>query len=275
MDQGLTEETTMVNVTFLGTGGAFSAGRRTNLALLIESGEFRMLAETGPMVVEQLIRAGLHSGDIDRLFVSHAHGDHILGFPMLALNRIQTPGPLHVYAGLSTIASLRILNALVFSSLSPDRLDICWHSLSEEGPDDRELPMGVRLRTVVPDHPPDAPTLSARWDFENGPSVTFVTDTRPSEVSVELARGSDLLIHEASFSAVLEPEASPGDHYHSTARQAGDIARQAGCRRLALVHLGPESGEHPDVLIEEARAGTDLEVLVPEDGQRLCLGHGG
>jgi ribonuclease Z len=132
--------------------------------------------------------------------------------------------------------------------------------------------MGIRLRTVVPDHPPDVPTLAARWDFEDGPSVTFITDTRPGEVSVELAQDSDLLIHEASFSAVLEPEASPGDHYHSTAQQAGDIARQAGCRRLALVHLGPEIGEHPDVLIEEARAGTDLEVIVPEDGQRLSIG---
>ncbi|MGD8967381.1 MAG: MBL fold metallo-hydrolase [Anaerolineae bacterium] len=264
----------MVNVTFLGTGGAFSVGRRTNLALLIESGRFRMLVETGPMVVQQLDRVGLRSSDIDRLFVSHAHGDHVLGFPMLALNRLQASGPLHVYAGLSTIASLRILSALAFSSLSPDSLDLRWHSLSEERPDAIDLPMGIRLRTMVPDHPPDAPTLAARWDFENGPSVAFITDTRPCDVSVELARGSDLLIHEASFSAVLEPEASPGDHYHSTAKQAGDIARQAGCPRLALVHLGSEIGEHPEVLIEEARAGTDLEVIVPEDGQRLSVGDG-
>jgi ribonuclease Z len=261
----------MVNVTFLGTGGAFSAGRRTNVALLIEGGRFRMLVETGPMVVQQLNRVGLRSSDIDRLFVSHAHGDHVLGFPMLALNRLRTPGPLHVYAGLSTIASLRILNALAFSSLGPDSFDLRWHNLSEEGSDAIDLPMGIRLRTVVPDHPPGTPTLAARWDFDNGPSVTFITDTRPSDV-IELARGSDLLIHEASFSATLEPEASPGDHYHSTAEQAGDVARRAGCPRLALVHLGTEIGEHPDVLIEEARAGTDLEVIVPEDGQRLSIG---
>jgi len=259
----------MVSVTFLGTGGAFSAGRRTNLALLIESRDFRMLVESGPMIVHQLNRAGLRSSDIDLLFVTHGHGDHVLGFPMLALNRLQAPQSLNVYAGLQTIASLRILTALAFSSLSPDRLDLHWHSLSEEGPDEIDLPKGVRLRTVVPDHPPDAPTLAARWDFGDGPSVAFITDTRPSDVSIELAQGSDLLIHEASFSAVLEPDAQPGDHYHSTAEQAGDVARQAGCRRLALVHLGPEIGEHPDVLVDEARAGSGLEVIVPEDGQRL------
>jgi len=265
----------MVNVTFLGTGGAFSSGRRTNLALLVEGPDFRMLVEAGPMIVEQLDRVKLKAADIHQLFVTHAHGDHVLGFPMLALNRMQAGTPLHVYAGLSTIASLRILSAVSFSSLSPNRIDLRWHELSEEGPDEANWETGVRLRTIVPDHPPDVPTLSARWDFDDGPSITFITDTRPGDVNVELARESDLLIHEASFSAVLEPDARPAEHFHSTAKQAGETARRAACKRLALIHLGPEIGEHPDILIEEARAGTDLEVIVPEDGQRLAVAGDG
>jgi ribonuclease BN (tRNA processing enzyme) len=66
---------------------------------------------------------------------------------------------------------------------------------------------------------------------------------------------------------VLQPEANPAEYFHSTARQAGELARAAGCPRLALVHLGPDVGEHPDVLAEEARAGTSLQVIVPEDGE--------
>jgi ribonuclease BN (tRNA processing enzyme) len=233
-----------------------------------------MLVESGPMILEQLSRVNLKAEDIDQVFVSHAHGDHVLGFPMLALNRVDAATPLHVYAGLSTIASLRILSALSFSSLGPDRMDLRWHQLSEEGPDEVVWKMGVRLRTVVPDHPPDAPTLSARWDFDDGGSVAFVTDTRPGDATVELARGSDLLIHEASFSVVLQPDANAAEHYHSTAAQAGEVAREAGCNRLALIHLGPEIGDRPEVLAEEARAGTDLEVIVPEDGQRVYLEGG-
>ena len=261
----------MVNVTFLGTGDAFSSGRRTNLALLIEGPDFRLLVESGPMIVEQLDRVRLKATDIEQLFVTHGHGDHVLGFPMLALNRMQAATPLHIYAGASTIATLQILSAVSFSSLSPDRSDLRWHELSEEGPDEVSWASGVRFRTVLPDYPPGTPTLSARWDFEDGPSITFVTDTRPGDVSVELARDSDLLIHEASFSAVLEPDADAAAHCHSTAEQAGEIARRAGCKRLALVHLGSEIGEHPDVLVEEARAGTDLVVIAPEDGERLTI----
>ena len=261
----------MAKVVFLGTGGAFSAGRRSNLALLIEASGFRMLVETGPVIMEQLARANIQATEIERLFVSHSHGDHVLGFPMLALNRLQASNQLHVYAGPNTIATLQILNTLTFSGLKLAHTNIHWHELSEQGPDEIELAAGVTLRTAVLDHPPGVPTLAARWDFVGGPSITFATDTRSCDAAVELARGSDLLIHEASLSAVLQPDEDPGAYFHSSAQQAGQIARQAGCPRLALVHLGPEISEHPDVLAEEARAGADLQVVVPEDGECLSL----
>ena len=260
----------MVEIVFLGTGGAFSAGRRTNLALLIEASDFRMLVESGPVIVEQLARASLPATQVERLFVSHSHGDHTLGFPMLALNRIETPTQLHVYAGPNTIAMLESLCALAYPSFGTRRFSLAWHALSEKGPEQVELGPGVTLRTAPVPHPPGVPTLAARWDLGDV-SVTFVTDTCACGATVALAHGSDLLVHEASFSAELQPDADPTTHCHSTARQAGEIARQARCARLALVHLGPEIGDHPDVLVDEARAGTDLEVIVPEDGERISL----
>jgi len=261
----------MVDVVFLGTGGAFSARRRSNPGLLIETPDFRMLIEAGPTIMQQLARVNLKATEIERLFVSHSHGDHTLGFPMLALNRRGASTSLHIYAGLNTIATLQMLCTLTLRGVRPYRLNFCWHELSEKGLDEKKLTPGVTLRTAVVPHPPGVPTLAARWDFAGGPSVTFVTDTIPSATTVELARDSNLLIHEASYSAVLQPDADPAANYHSTAQQAGEIARQAGCPRLALVHVGLEIGEHPEVLAEEARAGTDLQVLAPEDGERLSM----
>ena len=261
----------MVDVTFLGTGGAFCAGRRSNLALLIEATDFRMLVEAGPMIMEQLAHAKIRASEIERLFVSHSHGDHSLGFPMLALNRLGALTPLHIYAGPTTIATLKMIYTLVYPGFSARHPDLCWHKLSEQCSDEQDLAPGVILRTVVVPHPPGVPTLAARWDFAGGPSVTFATDTFPSEATVELARDSDLLIHEASFSAVLQPDVDFSEYFHSTAQQAGEIARRAGCPRLALVHLGREIGEQPDVLAEEARADTDLHVIVSEDGEQIHL----
>jgi len=231
-----------------------------------------MLVEAGPVIMQQLARSSLRVDEIGQIFVSHAHGDHALGFPMLALNRASAPIPLHVYAGATTIDTLQILGRLAFRGLGEHMLSLHWHALPETAADAQEIAPGITLRTAPIPHPPGVPTLAARWDFADGPSITYATDTVPNPATVELARGSDLLIHEASYSAVLQPDTDSAGNYHSTAQEAGDIARQAGCPRLALVHLGPEIGEHPRALIEEARGDSDLQVIVPEDGERICVG---
>ncbi len=259
----------MVELTFLGTGSAFSAGRRGNLALLVETVSFRLLVEVGPTIMQQLARVGVRAAEIERLFVSHSHGDHSLGFPIFALNRLPAPPPLHIYAGTSTATALRGLLALAYAGFDDEVLNLHWHELSEQGPDETELAEGVALRTVVVPHPENVPTLAARWDLTDGPSLAFVTDTVPNAATVDLARDCDLLIHESNFSAVLQPDVDISEYFHSTAQQAGEMARQAACPRLALVHLGSEIGEHPDVLADEACAGTDLDVFVPEDGERV------
>ena len=58
----------MVEVTFLGTGGAFSAGRRSNLALLIEGSGFRTLVEAGPAIMEELAHANIPCAEIEQVF---------------------------------------------------------------------------------------------------------------------------------------------------------------------------------------------------------------
>ncbi len=261
----------MVDLTFLGTGGAFSAGLRTNTALLIQAPQFTMLVEAGPPVMNQLARAGIGANDIEWLFVSHPHGDHMLGFPMLALSRLDATTSLHVHAGYNTIARLKILWDLVFPGLTSRELGLAWHEHSEEIVEQNRLTDQVTLRTAPVPGPPGVPTLAARWKFAAGPTITFITDTYPTPASAELARGSDLLIHEASFSATLEPGVDAAAYFHSTARQAGEIARQAGCGFLALVHLGHQICDDPTVLVDEARAGTTLSVLIPEENSRISL----
>lgn len=84
-----------------------------------------------------------------------------------------------------------------------------------------------------------------------GKSLAYCLDTRPCASSVELARGVDLLIHEATYTAELAEEA--GQYGHSTAAQAARTALEAGARRLMITHF---STRYPDAapLLVEARA---------------------
>jgi ribonuclease Z len=97
-----------------------------------------------------------------------------------------------------------------------------------------------------------------------GASFAYVLDTVPCATGVELARGVDLLLHEATFGdAFAERAAETG---HSTARQAAGVARDAGAGRLLITHFSARYGDVA-ALVAEARevfpateAATELAV---------------
>ncbi|HZY45659.1 MAG TPA: MBL fold metallo-hydrolase, partial [Anaerolineae bacterium] len=118
--------------------------------------------------------------------------------------------------------------------------------------------------------PPYMPVMGLRLDFlDRNFSIAYSADTSPSDSVVELASGVDLLIHESSFSATLEPDQDPTFYFHSDARMAGQIAVRAGAKKLALVHLSRLHGDHRRVLTAEAAESFHGEIFVPDDGDVL------
>lgn len=138
----------------------------------------------------------------------------------------------------------------------------------------------VRVEATLVDHPPVAPALAYRFTTEGG-SVTISGDTAPTENLVQLATGSDLLLHEAIDMAWVEDFYSADrfgderhariDHHrrsHTSIHDAGRIAARAEVATLALHHLVPGNG--PD---RWASAGETFggRVLVPDDLDRIPL----
>ncbi|HEX8102212.1 MAG TPA: MBL fold metallo-hydrolase, partial [Solirubrobacteraceae bacterium] len=95
------------------------------------------------------------------------------------------------------------------------------------GPDFGRLQRGETVAGVAPEQVVGAPRAGRR--------VVLTGDTRPCQTVEEFARGADLLVHEATF---LDSErARARQTGHSTARQAAEVARDAGVKALALTHL--------------------------------------
>lgn len=84
-----------------------------------------------------------------------------------------------------------------------------------------------------------------------GGVLAYVGDTRPCAGAVDLARGADILYHEATFAADLAQRAH--DTGHSTTVEAAETAAAAKVRRLLLSHF---SARYSDInsLVEEAQA---------------------
>jgi ribonuclease Z len=90
-----------------------------------------------------------------------------------------------------------------------------------------------------------------------GRKLAYVTDAANSPANraaiVDLARGADVLFIEAPFAA--DDAAIAADRRHLTTRAAGEIAREAGARRVEPFHFSPRyQGQDARLLAEVAEA---------------------
>jgi ribonuclease Z len=97
-----------------------------------------------------------------------------------------------------------------------------------------------------------------------GRTFVYTGDTRPTDSVVDASEGAELLVHDASFAEDRAERA--GATAHSTAKEAAEVAREAGVRTLALTHISTRYAGQADRLASEAREVFDGEVFVADDG---------
>lgn len=253
----MTDTQTAPSVLFLGTGPAMGIGGRPTSFYLLQAAGLMILVDCGPTVIQQLHAAGVAPHEIDAICFTHGHADHAAGYPMLMLWRLfKSPPGVGLPRIVASAATLAILDGVVGHSLGAEAAHIRAApraSLPTDEASVTALGEGLTLRAWPMRHSPYAPVLGLRFEA-GGKVVAFTGDTGACDNIVPLAASADLLVHEATFSAALNPEHAAGAFGHSTAQIAGRQAAAAGARRLALVHMDvAEAGQERLFIAEAAR----------------------
>jgi ribonuclease BN (tRNA processing enzyme) len=244
----------------LGSSGGYPAPGNPSSGFLLEHGPARLWLDAGNGTFAELQRVADFT-TLDALVLSHVHADHCADvYPLHVAIRFgvgKRPRlPLYCPPGTR-------------ETLAPLLLEKGWEELGEvfdfhvvEAGDGVEIG-GVRLSFLRMDHP--AHTLGLRAETADG-TLTYSADTGPKADLAGFAAGSDLLLCEATYQ-----EAAMGAPVHLSARQAGETARRAGVRELALTHVWPTLD--PRTSIEEARAAAGgLPVRWARSGEVFDLG---
>jgi ribonuclease Z len=252
-----------VKLTFLGTGAACPTTARSVSAVAIEIGSSTLLLDCGEGTLRQIARYGVNP-NICAVFISHTHGDHILGLP----------GLIH---GLALAGRTAELTLFAPSSSGPLMAEVVRAGTGCDG-----LPFSVAIRAVRSGVPLAAGGvivspiavqhrgLAFGYALRScGALLVYSGDTRPCSEITRAARGADLLIHEATFGAGEDARAK--ETGHSTAAEAGSVAREAGARRLVLTHISARYLSGAPDLLRQARS-IFSETAVAHDGMTVRLG---
>lgn len=249
-------------ITFLGSCANQTANRE-GVAFLAENENNSLLVDAGPGIVASLQRANKTASDIDNLFLTHTHGDHILGFAYFVWNRNferlgQKPAQdLNVFGNAPTIdAAQTMLEKSYPEAKFPFKIN--YTVLNSN---DNFTAGDFSVSVVEAVHP--VPTLSSTIMWHNK-LVAYSSDSLPNDQLVTLSQNADLVIHEGMFTC--KSEAVSRKVMHSTAFDAGNFAKLVGGRQLVLVHIAPEMFGKEIELLKEARTIFKGNISIPCDG---------
>ncbi len=278
---------------------------RNHGAYLLRWNEEGLLFDPGEGTQRQFIFADVPPPCVTRIFISHFHGDHCLGFGsmLLRLNLDKVQHPIHCYYPAS---GKKFFDRLRYGCIYRENIHVVEHPVKEEGVvhDDGKFRIeaafldhgieNVGWRVTEPDtikfdkeklrelgvEGPAVRALEQNGSLEIGgrkirledvshlrPGDTFayVVDTRPCAGALRTAKGAKLLLCESTY--LDEERALANEYHHMTAKQAAELAKEAGAHTLVLTHFSARYRD-TEPLGREA-ASIFPRVFVAEDFKRI------
>lgn len=237
-------------------GPAIRPGGPNPTSMLLTLGGRRIVIDCGLGVTRGVVETGMSLKELDLVFITHLHSDHVLELGGL-LHTAWTTGlatPVLVYGPLGTrqlwqgfLASLDYdIRTRIEDEGRPDPAELITIVEYGEGPIFVEN--GLTVSALRVDHPPVTECFALRFSYGEK-TVVLSSDTAYFPPLAQFAAGADIIVHEAMLpEGVDNIVARTGngsrlrEHLyasHTLAEDAGRLANAAGVKKLVLNHLIP------------------------------------
>ena len=250
-----------MELTVLGASGTWPNAGAATSGYLVQHDGFNLWVDAGTGTMANLQRH-IRLQDLGGILISHAHPDHFVDlYPCFYARHYGELGE----------AGLPVIVPTDFTRLLADLVSIDTRAVMRASLAFREIEPGegfevgpFRVKTEPMSHL-DLPALGFRLEAD-GLVLAYTGDTGPTHYVERLARGSDLLLSEATWQD--RDDLLP---FHLSSRQAAIHARNAEVRKLVLTHVWPTHDR--DVSIEQAAEEYPGPIEAAVDGMRFEVGR--
>jgi len=296
------------HVALCGAGSPLPDADRSGPCVAVIAGKRLFIVDAGSGASRILARSRIPQGKIDAIFLTHFHSDHIDGLGELLLQRWAGSGraqPAPVYGGPGVEQVVAGFNTAYAQDVD--------YRVAHHGP--QIMPRGGAGATANPiavppvgvaqtvlsegdltvtafrvDHTPVTPALGYRFDYKDRSAVISGDTVKTANVQ-KFAQGVDLLIHEAlspELVAVIHRAAESAGNsrlakitadivgYHTSPREAAEIARDAKVGYLLYYHIVPPLPLKPleEVFLEGTGDIYDGPITLGRDGTLITMPAG-
>jgi ribonuclease Z len=289
------------DVTILGCSSQQPTRFRNHGAYLFRWNDEGLLFDPGEGTQRQFIFANIAPTVVNRIFISHFHGDHCLGLGsfLMRLNLDKVTHPIHCYYPAS---GKKYFDRLRYGTIYHETINVVEHPVSEAGlvEDDGRFRIeatflehgvdNIGWRITEPDvrkfddnalksHGIRGPLVKeliekgyivmdgVRVNIEDvswirkGDSIAVVIDTRTCQNAIDIAKDAKILLCESTYQE--EHKELAYKHFHMTAKEAAMIAKKADVKKLILTHF---SARYQNLKDFETEAKTIFpNVFIAED----------
>lgn len=283
-------------VTLLGTGDPIPSATRNGPSILVEAGGLKLVFDAGRGSTVRLNQIGIWPGQIDAVFITHFHSDHLNGLPDIwTLGYIGRPNlrrakPLDVWGptGIKRITDAMreaylddVRIRIVDEKVAPAGTEIAAHEFSGDGVVfERD---GVKVTAFAVSHGEFIhPACGYRVEF-NGHAVLLSGDTRFDENLIAHGRGLDLLVHEVAVAPAAmqeQPTVKAVLSHHTSPEEAGLVFARTRPKLAVFSHITLiRDASNPPVddaeIARRTRTNWPGELFVGEDLMRFTIGASG
>ena len=272
----------MSRIRLLGTGCPSPSHVRFGPSTLVQVQNNNYLFDAGSGVTQRLSECGLKSSEIDALFITHIHSDHIVDMYQLYISGwhqgrekpFKVIGPLGIkdFFESQLKAFEKELEGRKKWEVRPNEDGLLYEIYEVEKGYIYE-DKAAQISPFEVDHKPVEPAYGYKIQFNKAgktKKIVISGDTRKSKTLIEESFEADALIHEVFVGLGFDKNRMSKEtienvaNYHTSPKEVGEVAKEAKVKKLILTHFVPPSFDE-EKLKNEVRDVYKGDIVIGQD----------